>query len=222
MPPRMGFVSSDPGVAQIVAALTCGERLALRRAEANVRLAPDGRARVQQEGVVQTERESLELLEARLAEFGGPDLEARFLPFFESFFEATGPQDWVEAQVFHYIGDALVAEFANDVIRVLDPVSGEVVRRALCERDEQDAFALDQVTAALRDDPARTERVAAYARRVAGEALTQTRRALDSSDEITEMLGGEEGEKRLLLDLLDKHRRRLDRLGIEAVDAEPE
>lgn len=215
-------MSADPAVAELVAALTCGERLALRRAEANVALAPDGRARSEQASVARAEQESLQLLEARLAEVGDGDLESRFLPYFEAFFEATVPEDWVEAQVFHYIGDALVAEFANDVIPVLDTVSGEVVRRALCERDDQDAFSLDQVTAALEQDPSRIERVAAYARRVAGEALTQTRRALDSSDAITELLGGEEGEKRLLLDLLDKHRRRLDRLGIEAVDSEPE
>ncbi len=72
--------------------------------------------------------------------------------------------------------------------------------------------------AALDGDGDATERVAAYSRRVVGEALTQTRRALDASEALGALLGGEEGEKRILLDLLQRHRRRLDRLGIEPVE----
>lgn len=212
---------TDPGVAELLAALTYGERRALRRAEANVALAPDGETRVQQQGVADAEREALELLEARLAEVGSPDLEVRFHPYFDPFFEATEPGDWIEAQTFHYVGDALVADFGEAVIPGLDRISGEVVRKALCERDEQDAFALDQVTGSIRKHPSTTERVADYARRVAGEALTQTRRALEASGALSGVLGGEEEQKRVILQLLDRHRRRLDRLGIEAVDAPP-
>jgi hypothetical protein len=53
---------------------------------------------------------------------------------------------------------------------------------------------------------------------VIGEALTQTRRALDESEALRTILGDEEGEKRLLLDMLDRHRARLDRLGIEPLE----
>jgi hypothetical protein len=60
--------------------------------------------------------------------------------------------------------------------------------------------------------------VAAYARRIVGEALTQTRRAVVATGTLRGLLGGEEGEKRALLDLLKRHRERLDRLGIEPVD----
>lgn len=216
-------MSTDPSaVAELLAALSYGERLAQRRAEQNVELAPDARARGQQVRVSDRERENLGLLEARLSELSSPGLEERFSPFFDAFFEATHPRDWPEAQAFHYVGDALVADFAEVLLPGLDPVTAQVVRTSLCERDEQDAFALDQVTAAIETDSAARERVAAYARRVAGEALTQTRRALDASEGIGSLLGGEEGEKRILLDLLDRHRRRLDRLGIEPVDLEPD
>ena len=216
-------MSADKGaVAELLAALSYGERLAQQRADASVALAPDARARSQQERVAGREAENLSLLEARLGELSGPGLQERFRPFFDAFFEATHPRDWVEAQAFHYVGDALVADFAEVLLPALDPVTAQVVRTSLCERDEQDAFALDQVTAALADDDGARERVAAYVRRVAGEALTQTRRALDASDAVGALLGGEEGEKRVLLDLLDRHRRRLDRLGIEPVDHEPD
>jgi hypothetical protein len=62
--------------------------------------------------------------------------------------------------------------------------------------------------------------VAAYARRIVGEALTQTRRALDRSVLLQELLGRAEGEKRLVLDLLARHRGRLDRLGVERIEAD--
>lgn len=202
----------------MVAALTYGERQAQRRAMETVGLAPDRFTRNQQQHVADREAENLRLLEARLEEIGSSGLEDRYKPFFDSFFQHTEPADWVEAQTFHYVGDALVSDFAQALMQAFDPVSAEVVRRALCDRDEQDAFALDQLTNAIEADPGIVERVAGYARRVAGEALTQASRALETSDALAGLLGGEEERKHILLDLLERHRRRLDRLGIEIVE----
>lgn len=215
----MGLVDADrAAVAELLAALTYGERLAVERVGESVGFAPDPTVEKEQRHVAERERERLALLEARLDELDGARLEERFAPFFDAFFESTVPTDWIEAQTFYYVGDALVSDLAEAVLPSLDPVTTEVVRRALGERDEQDAFALDQVTAGLREDPGETERIAAYARRVVGEALTQTRRALDASEKVSSLLGDPEEQKRILLDLLDRHRRRLDRLGIEPVE----
>lgn len=205
-------------VAEVLAALTLGQRLARRRAEEAVGLAPDPMATEAQRDAATRESNRLALLEARLAELGSPELEEGVRPHFEAFFDRTVPEDWVEAQAFHYVGDALVSEFAEGLMSSLDPVSAEVVDRALRGREDQSAFALDQVTSAMASEPGVVERVAAYVRRVAGEALTQTRKALDDNETLREVLGGEEGQKRILLDLLDRHRRRLDRLGIEPVE----
>lgn len=215
-------MSSDetvPGpVAQILAALSLGERLARGRAERNVALAPDFGTRRHQEHVAERERENASLLEARLAEVGSKELEEAFRPFLEAFFEHTDPTDWLEAQTWHYVGDALVRDFADILVPALDRVSAEVTRRALAERDEQESFALDEITRLVGDDPATAERVAAYARRVIGEALTQTRRALNETGALKSLLGSDEAEKQVLLGLLQRHRERLDRLGIELVD----
>ena len=211
-------MSTDSPVAEVIAALTCGQRRAVARARQAVELAPDEARRNAQRHVADREDERLALLEARLAEVGSEGLEERYAPFFDAFFEATAPAGWVEAQAFHYVGDALVAELAQALLPALDAVSAEVVRTVLSERDEQDAFALDQLTGAIEADPSVRERVAAYARTVAGEALTQTRRALDASAPLAEVLGDDEAQKRVLLDLLGSHRRRLDRLGIEPVE----
>ena len=205
-------------MAELLAALSYGERLARTRARDNIRFAPDQRRQKQQQAVARREAENAALIEARLIELGGKELEASFAPHFDAFFSHTTPTDWLEAQAWHYIGDALVRDFADALLPALDPVSAEVVRRALAERDEQESFALDEVTAMVSGDPGSADRVAAFARRIIGEGLTQTRRALDGSVGVGELLGGEEGEKRALLALLQSHRERLDRLGVELVD----
>lgn len=215
----MSSEESVPGpVALILAALSYGERLARRRAEENVTMAPDFRTRRNQEHVAERERENASLLGARLAELGSMELERVFRPFLDPFFEHTQPADWLEAQTWHYVGDALVRDFADSLIPVLDRISAEVTRRALAERDEQESFALDEITRLVGEDPPAAERVAAYARRVIGEALTQTRRALNETGALRSLLGSDEVEKRFLLNLLQRHRERLDRLGIELVD----
>jgi tRNA-(MS[2]IO[6]A)-hydroxylase (MiaE)-like len=205
-------------VAEILAALSYGERLAERRAADGAGLAPDARGRQHQADVAVREGRAADLLEARLAELGSVDMQQVFAPFFDAFFEHTRPSDWIELQTFHYVGDALVDDFAEALVPVLDPVSAEVVRRTISSRDEQEAFALDELTRTLERDPGVAEQVAEYSRRVIGEAMTQTARALSETAALRELLGGDEVEKRALLDLLDGHRRRLDRLGIEPVD----
>jgi tRNA-(MS[2]IO[6]A)-hydroxylase MiaE-like protein len=205
-------------VAEILAALSYGERLAARRAQEGSDLAPDARGRQHQAAVAAREGRAASLLEARLGELGSLDMERVFAPFFDAFFERTSPSDWEELQAFHYVGDAIVADFAEALIPVLDPVSAEVVRSTIAQREELEVFALDELTRSLDRDPAVADRIAIYARRVIGEALTQTRRALDATTALRDLLGGQELEKRVLLDLLDRHRRRLDRLGIEPVD----
>lgn len=215
----MSSEESIPGpVAQILAALSFGERLAFRRATENVALAPDFRTRRHQEHVAEREQENASLLEARVDEVGSKELEEAFRPFLEAFFEHTNPADWLEAQTWHYVGDALVRDFADSLMPALDRISAEVTRRALAERDEQESFALDEITRLVGDDPGAAERVATYARRVIGEALTQTRRALDETGALRTLLGSDEVEKRVLLNLLQRHRERLDRLGIDLVD----
>ena len=212
--------SPNPVVAEVLAALAYGEECGARRAQESVALAPNGRSRTEQQHVADRERKNWELIEARLREIGEQRLTELFRPFFDAFFEHTQPRDWVEAQAFHYVGDALVSDFADVLIPLLDPVSGEVVRRALGDREGQETFALDELTRAIDEDPKAKERIRRYAQRIVGEAFTQTARALGATEGLRALLGGEEAGKRFVLSLLDGHRQRLDRLGIEPVDSD--
>jgi hypothetical protein len=207
-------------VAEVLASLAYGELCGARRAEDSVKLAPDARSRTEQEGVARRERQNYELIEARLKELGGEQLVDLFRPYFDAFFQHTEPIDWVEAQTFHYVGDALVSDFADVLVPRVDRVSAEIVRRTLGDREDQETFALDELTKVLEVDPGAAERIRRYAARVVGEAFTQTGRALEEVEGLRSLL--EEGERttKFVILLLDRHRARLDRLGIEPVDDE--
>ncbi len=207
-------------VSEVLAALAYGERLGAKRAQDSVDLAPDPRSRNQQQHIADLERQNWELVEARVQEMGGEELIERVRPFFDAFFARTEPKNWVDAQTFHYVGDALVSDFADVLIPLVDRVSGEVIRRALGDREDQETFALDELTRALRDEPARAEEIRNFARLIVGEALTQTARALEATEGLRTLLGGDESGKRFVLSLLDRHRQRLDRLGIEPVETD--
>jgi tRNA-(MS[2]IO[6]A)-hydroxylase (MiaE)-like len=217
--------STKPGpepalVAEVLAALAYGGRRGARRAREAVDLAPDRRASTEQRHVADRERQNAELMEARLREVGDEVLTERFRPFFDAFFDHTEPADWVEAQTFHYVGDALVSDFADALAPAVDRVSAEIIRRALGDRDDEETFALDELTRAMAEDRYASERIRRYAQRVVGEAFTQTARALDVSPGLRTLLGGDQSGKLLILSLLAGHRQRLDRLGIEPIEPE--
>ncbi|TMK76388.1 MAG: hypothetical protein E6G47_12875 [Actinobacteria bacterium] len=207
-------------VAEVLAALAYGELRGAERAKDSVRLAPDARSRTEQAHVANLEVANQELIVARLRELGEEELTDRFKPYFDAFFDHTQPKDWVEAQTFHYVGDALVSDFADVLIPLLDRVSAEVVRRALRDREGQETFALDELTRAMREDPSASERIRKFSQRVVGEAFTQTSRAIGATEGLRALLGGAEAGRRFVIQMLDGHRKRLDRLGIEPVESD--
>lgn len=207
-------------VAEVLAAVAYGELRGAERAKRSVGLAPDARSRTEQAHVADLEVANQELIEARLRELGEEELTDRFKPYFDAFFDHTEPKDWVEAQTFHYVGDALVSDFADVLIPLLDRVSAEVVRRALRDREDQETFALDELTRAMRDDASASERIRKFSQRVVGEAFTQTSRAMGATEGLRALLGGAEAGRRLVIQMLDGHRKRLDRLGIEPVESD--
>jgi hypothetical protein len=206
-------------VAEVIAAIAYGERLGAKRAQDAVRLAPDPRSASLQQHIADRERQNSELVAARLGEVHGEEMIDRFLPYFDAFFEHTEPGDWIEVQTFHYVGDALVSDFADALVPLLDTVSGEIVRRALGNREDQEEFALEELTRAMQSKPDVADTIRYYSRRIMGEAFTQTSRALEQSAGLKTLLGSDQdGGKRFILELLERHRQRLDRLGIEPLD----
>jgi hypothetical protein len=209
----------DRVVAEMLAAVAYGERMGAKRAQDVVRLAPDARSASLQQHIADRERQNSDLIEARLREVGDETLVEAFKPYFDAFFEHTEPSDWVEAQTFHYVGDALVSDFADALVPRVDRVSAEIVRRTLGNREDQEEFALEELTRAMQRDPGLGSSIRAYSRRIMGEAFTQTSRALDRSDGLRSLLADDaDGGKHFILSLVERHRQRLDRLGIEPLE----
>jgi hypothetical protein len=137
----------------------------------------------------------------------------------DAFYEAAHADGWIQTQVFHFVGNTLTNDYAEIIATHLDPASAEAVQHALTARTEQEAFALEQITAVLESEgDAGQERIRRFAGAMVGEALNAFREALEASNAIEVVLGGPDGVKAMVLELLGRHRERLERLGVDTLD----
>jgi hypothetical protein len=148
-------------------------------------------------------------------------IEAAIEPFrapLDDFYDASPTGTWLDAQVFQYVGDAISTDFADLIGPHLDDRTAAAVREALAGRGPHEAFALEQILGALGADPESEGRVAAVTGAIVGNAMGRLREAILASDALGVVLGGEEQVKDLVLELLGRHRERLERLGLDRVD----
>lgn len=134
-----------------------------------------------------------------------------------SFYEAARPGDWLESQVFIFVGDTLTTDFADILASRMDERTASAVRRALTGRTAQETFALEQIRSSLEADPGARDRVAKFTGAMIGAAMGRLRDALLASDAL-ELVLGEGGMKEAVLELLGRHRERLERIGVDPVD----
>jgi len=147
--------------------------------------------------------------EGAMAQFRGP---------LDSFYDAAPAGAWLDAQVFQYIGDAISTDFADLIGPHLDEKTAAAVRGGLAGRAAHEAFALEQILGALGADPEAEARVGTVTGVIVGNALGRLREGIVTSDALAVVLGGEEQVKDVVLELLGRHRERLERLGLDRVD----
>ena len=182
--------------------------------------APTLSLRERQAAFAVEEFERYQVMRRRLAALT-EDAEAAMAPFrgaLDSFFDAAPISAWLDAQVFQYIGDAISTDFAEIIAPNLDEKTAAAVREGLAGRAAHEAFALEQILGMLGADPEAEDRVAAVTGAIVGNALGRLREAIITSDALAVVLGGEEQVKDLVLELLGRHRERLERLGLDRVD----
>jgi len=144
---------------------------------------------------------------------------ATFRETVDAFYESARPDQWLEGQTFHFVGNSITTDFAEIVAGRLDEETAAAVRRALTDRGKQELFALHQISQAIeRDGDEARQRIAHFAAHLVGEGLTRLRDALLASNTIEVVLGGPDDVKEAVLELLGRHRERLERLGIESID----
>jgi len=212
---------SAPGVVDLLGVLAYAELSAfLRLAEDAARFAPTLTDRAALGELAVTEYGHYRLLRARLAELG-VDAEAAMRPFVEaldSWHTQTTPGDWPEALVKAYVGTGIALDFYRVAARRMDPSITGLVDEVLID-EGRSQFVVERVRAAVEADPALSGRLALWARRLVGEALSQGHQVAAARPELARLLvesviDDQAALSRMFARLIEEHGKRMAALGI--------
>jgi hypothetical protein len=212
-------------VVDLLGALAYGELIAFSRLAADADLAPSLSAKAELARFAVTEFRHFELLRRRL-ETMDTDADAAMEPFMaplDAFHERTAPQTWLEGLVKAYVGDGIARDFYREISAFLDPETHRLVTTVL-EDEGHAEFVLREVRQAIEADPRVAGRLALWARRLVGEALSQAQRVAADRDGLTALLvGSVPGAGADLAELVrmfgritEAHTRRMQLLGLSA------
>jgi len=207
-------------IADVIGALCYALLCSFEAATHALKGAPTTALAERQAAFATEEYERYRVLRTRLNELTtDPDRSmAAFRAALDAFYRTTIAEDWLESQVFQFVGDTITTDFTEIIGARLDDETAAAVRRALSDRSEQEAFALEQIMEALSlDGDEAQQRMRAFAGTMVGQALNTLREALETSDAL-EVVLGEGGTKEVVLELLGRHRERLERLGLDTLE----
>ena len=206
-------------VIDLLGVLAYAELTAFDRLAEDARLAPtlDGRAALARMAAAEIGHH--ERLTARLRELGA-DVTGAMTPFvaaLDAFHDGTRASSWLEGLVKAYVGDGLAADFYREVAAFLPQPDRALVEEVLADSGHAD-FALREVRAAIAADPTLTGRLALWARRLVGEALTQSQAVIAAHDDLADLIitgtGDLAGVGELLKRLTTAHAVRMQALGL--------
>ena len=227
--PDTDGVAMDPArresVVDLLGALAYGELTAFSRLAADADLAPSLSAKAELARFAVTEFRHFEVLRGRLESLG-TDPDAAMQPFvaaLDAFHDRTAPQTWLEGLVKAYVGDGIARDFYREISAFVDPQTHELVRTVLADEGHAE-FVLREVRHAVEVDPRVAGRLALWARRLVGEALSQAQRVAADRDGLTALLvGSVPGAGADLAELVrmfgritEAHSRRMQLLGLSA------
>ncbi|MCZ2822268.1 ferritin-like fold-containing protein [Modestobacter sp. VKM Ac-2977] len=214
-----GRTAGQPAVIDLLGVLAYAELTAFDRLAEDARLAPtlEGRAALAQMAAAQIEHHTR--LTQRLRELG-VDVAQAMTPFvaaLDAFHDGTRASTWLEGLVKAYVGDGLATDFYREVAAFLPQPDRALVEEVLDDTGHAD-FALREVRAAIAADPTLGGRLALWARRLVGEALTQSQAVIAEHDQLADLLiagtGDLTGVARLLQRLTAAHSVRMQALGL--------
>ncbi|MFI6391121.1 ferritin-like fold-containing protein [Nonomuraea sp. NPDC050547] len=161
-----------------------------------------------------------QLVRDKLIELGAdPDLAmSPFVEALDGWHTQTRPGDWLEALVKAYVGTGIALDFYREAARHLDPSIARLVDEVVADQ-ERSEFAVERVRAAVAADPSVAGKLALWARRLVGEALSQGQRVAAARPELAQLLveavADDQAEiSRLFARLTEQHGKRMAALGI--------
>ena len=218
----MAEADEGPGrqsVIDLLGVLAYAELTAFDRLAEDARLAPTLTGRAALARMAAAEIGHHERLTARLRELGA-DVTGAMTPFvaaLDAFHDGTRASSWLEGLVKAYVGDGLASDFYREVAAFLPQPDRALVEEVLADTGHAD-FALREVRAAIAADPTLTGRLALWARRLVGEALTQSQAVIAAHDDLADLIiagtGDLAGVGELLKRLTTAHAVRMQALGL--------
>ena len=219
--PRKVTRLTDNAVIDLLGVLAYGELTAFDRLAEDARMAPTTAGRAALAKMAAAEIGHFGLLCDRLTELDA-DPEEAMSPFtapIDAFHDGTRPSTWLESLVKAYVGDGLAADFYREVANFLDESTRSLVLSVLADTGHA-SFAVREVRAGIRADPAIGGRLALWARRLVGEALTQSQRVIAERDQLADLLitgtGDLAGVAELLKRITTAHTQRMSQLGLSS------
>ena len=213
--------AAPDGVVDLLGVLAYGELTAFDHLAADARLAPTLTGRAALSDMAAAELHHFRLLAGRLQELGVDPEEAMrpFIAPLDAFHDSTRPSDWLEGLVKAYVGDGIAADFYREIAGVLDDSTRALVLEVLSDTGHAE-FVVREVRAAIAADPSLTGRLALWARRLVGEAMTQAQRVAADRDALIMLLvrgsGDMTGIAALLKRVTAAHAVRPTKLGLSA------
>lgn len=211
-PPRSAVVD-------LLGMVAYGELLAFDRKAADARLAPDLGRRAMLSEMAAGEITNYCRLAARLKELGADpaDAMAPFVPALQAYHDSTEPRDWLEALAKAYVGDGIADDFFRAVASYLDEPDRQLVTDVLHD-SRYDEFACAEIRDAIAADPKVANRLSMWARRLVGEALSQSQRVAGERVALATLIltgsGDQAGVQALVKRLTSAHTERMAAVGL--------
>lgn len=211
--------TAEPALVDLLGALAYGELSAFERLADDARMAPTLDGRAQMSAMAAIEMGHYARLAERLEALGVAPAQAMdpFVAALETYHSLTEPTTWLEGVVKAYVGDGLAADFYREVAEFVDESTRTLIHEVLAEGGRAE-FAVREVRTAIEAQPAIAGRLALWARRLVGEAISQTQHVLADRDALMLLLvhgtGDLSGVAALMSRITARHEERMSALGL--------
>jgi hypothetical protein len=214
-------VPETEALVDLLGALAYGELSAFDRLADDARMAPTLSGRAEMSAMAAVEFGHYQRLADRLTELGvSPDVAMEpFVAALETYHSLTEPSTWLEGVVKAYVGDGMAADFYREVATFVDPSTRDLINEVVTDAGRAE-FAVREVHNAVAEQPALAGRLALWARRLVGEAISQTQHVLADRDALMMLLVSGSGDLAGIAGLVgritDRHEERMVALGLNS------